>query len=534
MIRRLGFLVWVLAIALLAACAAPPTPPAPAAAETELVLALGGESADGYDPTLGWGRYGSPLFQSTLLRRDANLQIVNDLATNYAVSSDGLTWSVTIRDDVVFSDGEPLTAEDVAYTFNQAAISGGLTDVTLLDRAVATGPYSVELQLKQPQSTFVNRLITLGIVPQHAHSPEYGRQPIGSGPYQLVAWEPGKQLIVEANPRYYGSQPAFQRLVFLFVDNEGDGALIAARAGQVDIASVPQSFAQQPIPGMRLVAVPSVDNRGIIFPFVPDTGATTPAGNPIGNNVTADRAIRQAVNFALDREALVRGVLEGYGSPAFGPVTGLAWEEPAAVITDANLEQAQQILTAGGWADTNGDGIVERDGQRAEFTLLYPASDNVRQALALSAADMVRPAGIQINVAGKSWDEIETLMHSNAVLFGWGSHDQTELYNLYHSSSAGQGFYNTGFYANTAIDSVLDLAMGAPSEQEAIVFWRQAQWDGSQGFTTQGDAAWAWLVNLYHTYFVTECLDLGQPQIEPHGHGWPITAGILEWTWTCQ
>lgn len=115
----------------------PDPTPATSRAGATLVLAIGGESEDGYDPTLGWGRYGSPLFQSTLLRRDANLNIVTDLATGYTVSDDGLLWTVTIRDDVLFSDGEPLTAQDVAYTFNTAAASAGLTDVTVLDEAVA-------------------------------------------------------------------------------------------------------------------------------------------------------------------------------------------------------------------------------------------------------------------------------------------------------------------------------------------------------------------------------------------------------------
>ncbi|GAB4436231.1 MAG: ABC transporter substrate-binding protein [Chloroflexi bacterium OHK40] len=540
--RWTGVLLLMLLFALTACSSAAPAaaptapaaaPTAPAAQRDELLLAIGGESEDGYDPTLGWGRYGSPLFQSTLLRRDENLQLVNDLATGYTVSDDRLTWTVTIRDDVVFSDGVPLTAEDVAYTFTKAAESGGLTDVTVLESARATGPTTVELRLKEPQSTFVNRLVTLGIVPRHAHGPDYAQQPIGSGPFVLVSWDKGKQLVVEANPRYYGQQPAFKRLVFLFVDNEADGAFVAARAGQVQVASVPQSYAVEQIPGMRMLAVKSVDNRGIMLPYVPDEGKATPEGNPIGNDVTADLAIRQAVNYAIDRPALVAGVLESYGSPAYGPVSGLAWEEPGAVIPDANVARAQEILAAGGWADSDGDGIVEKDGLKAEFTLIYPASDTIRQALALSAADMVRPAGIQMNVEGKSWDDIQKLMHSNAILFGWGSHDQTEMYNLYHSSTAGQGWYNTGFYANQAIDTTLDLAMGAPSEQEAIAFWKAAQWDGTKGFTAQGDAAWAWMVNLYHTYFVDECLDVGQPQVEPHGHGWPITAGILNWRWTC-
>jgi peptide/nickel transport system substrate-binding protein len=498
----------------------------------QIVLAIGGESEEGYDPTLGWGRYGSPLFQSTLLRRNENLELVNDLATDYSISDDRKVWTVNIRQDAVFSDGQPVTAEDVAYTFTKAGESGGLTDVTVLEEAVAIDEDTVELRLKEPQSTFVNRLVTLGIVPKHAHGADYARNPIGSGPYKLVQWDEGQQLIVEANPNYYGEPPAIQRLVFLFV--EEDAAFAAAKSGQAQVAAVPQSLAVQQIDGMKLYDVTSVDNRGLMFPFPQSNTKTTPDGKPVGNDVTANRALRQAINVAIDRQALVDGVLEGYGSPAYGPVSGLAWEEPEATIEDADLEQAQQILAEGGWSDKNGDGVLEKGDLQAEFTLLYPANDSTRQALALSVAEMIKPLGIRADVQGKSWDEIGPLMHSNVVLFGWGSHDQTEMYNLYHSKSAQGDFYNAGYYANPAIDQTLDLAMGAPTEEEAIAFWKAAQWDGQQGFTAKGDAAWAWLVNLNHTYFVNNCLDIGNPQVEPHGHGWPITANIAEWTWTCN
>ena len=498
----------------------------------QIVLAIGGESEEGYDPTLGWGRYGAPLFQSTLLKRDEDLDIINDLATDYSVSEDGKTWTVTIREDAVFSDGEPLTAADVAYTFNKAAESGGLTDVTQLETATAVDDKTIELTLKQPQSTFVNRLITLGIVPEHAHGGDYARSPIGSGPYKMVQWDEGQQLIVEANPDYYGEAPGIEQLVFLFV--EEDGAFAAAKAGQAQVAAVPQSLAIQQIEGMTLRDVVSVDNRGLMFPYLPANSQQTPDGDPVGNDVTADLAIRQAVNYAVDRQAMVDGILEGYGSPAYGPVSGLAWEEPNANIEDGQPERAKEILAEGGWVDSDGDGIVEKDGVAAEFTILYKADDSIRQALALSTAEMLEPIGIQANVEGKSWDDIEPLMHSNVVVFGWGSHDQTEMYNLYHSQAAQGDYYNAGYYAESAIDNTLDLAMGAPSEAEAITYWKAAQWDGGQGVTTKGDAAWAWLVNLDHTYFVDDCLDVGQSQVEPHGHGWPITVNIAEWQWTCE
>ena len=475
-----------------------------AGSKDQIVLAIQGEPDEGFDPTLGWGRYGSPLFQSTLLKRDEDLNIVNDLAESWEVNEDGTLWTVKIREDVTFTDGEDLTAEDVAYTFNTAATQGGIVDLSGFEEAVAVGPYEVELRLDEPRSTFVNRLLTVGIVPEHVHGEDYARNPVGSGPYTFVQWQEGQQLIVAANPDYYGGEPAIQRLVFLFA--EEDTAFAAARAGQAQVVSVPQALAIQEIEGMGLYDVDSVDNRGIMFPFLPDTGEQSEEGYPIGNDVTADPAIRQAINYALDRQVLVEGILEGYGSPAYGPVSGLPWEEPEATINDGDLERAQEILADGGWEDTEGDGIL----------------------------DMLQPLGIQMNAEGRSWDEIQTLMHSNAVVFGWGSHDPTEVYNLYHSSLAGVDFFNAGHYENAEIDELLELALGAPTEEEAIVYWRAAQWNGEQGFTTKGDAAWAWLVNLDHTYFVDECLDIGPPQVQPPGHGWPITANIASWTWTCE
>ena len=95
----------------------------------------------------------------------------------------------------------------------------------------------------------------------------YSRNPIGSGPYKMVQWDEGQQLIVEANPDYYGEAPDIQRLVFLFV--EEDGAFAAAKSSQVQVAAVPQSLAVQTIDGMKLYDVTSVDNRGLLFPYLP-------------------------------------------------------------------------------------------------------------------------------------------------------------------------------------------------------------------------------------------------------------------------
>lgn len=501
---------------------------------TELRLAIGGEPDDGFDPTLGWGRYGSPLFQSTLLKRGADFQIENDLATDYSVSEDGLTWTVEIRTDATFTNGEPVTADDVAFTFNRAAEQGGLTDVSALDEAVALDANTVTFTLEEPRSTFVNRLIALGIVPQDGYGDGYATEPVGSGPFQMVSWQRGQQLVVERNDDYYGEMPEFDRIVFLFTDE--DASLAAARVGEVQVAGVVSTLATQEIEGMSIDAVASLDNRALSFATVPDGGRTTEEGYPIGNDVTSDVAVRRAINLVVDRQALVDGVLEGFGSPASGPVDGTPWSNPDASVVgeDADPEAASALLEEAGWTDADGDGLREKDGAPARFTLLYPADDALRQGLAIAVADQVTAAGIEIETEGTSFEDIETRMHRDAVLFGWGSYDPTEMYNLYASSEAGIEYNNPGFYSNPTVDAYFEEALRATDPEVANEAWRNAQLDDAgNGFSASTDAAWAWLVNLEHTYYVDDCLDLGEPLVEPHGHGYPITAGITGWTWTC-
>lgn len=495
--------------------------------DDELILAIGGEPENGFDPTTGWGRYGSPLFQSTLFRYDKDFNIENDLATGYTLSDDGLTWTIELRDDVKFSDGEPLTAEDVKFTFETAKTSGSIIDLSNLEEVKSINDYTVEFTLKEPESTFIYLLVSTGIVPEHAYDDTYNENPIGSGPYQLVQWDKGQQVIVEENPEYYGENPNFSKLTFLFLSE--DAAFAAARAGEVDVASVPPAFAKEEVTGMELVELQSADNRGIMFPYV-KAGEETAEGAPIGNDVTADKAIRKAINIGVDRQTFVDGVLEGFGTPAYSVADGLPWWNEDTVIEDNDIEKAKQILEESGWLE-NEDGVREKDGLAAEFTLLYPAGDQIRQSLSITFADMVKPLGIQVTTKGKSWNELEKLMYSNPVMMGWGSHDPLEIYNLYSSETRGIGYYNANYYENPIVDDYLNKAMRATSEEEANEYWKKAQWDGETGFSSLGDAPWTWLVNLNHLYFVNENLEIGEQKVQPHGHGWPITDFIEQWHW---
>ena len=497
-------------------------------AKKELVLALGSEPDGGFDPINGWGRYGSPLFQSTLLKRDQDMNIINDLATGYEVSEDGLTWTVSIREDAKFSDGQPLTSEDVVFTFEKLMESSSTVDLTFVDSVTSKSDYSLEFKLKSPRSTFISNLIATGIVPKKSYTSEYYQNPIGSGPLVLVQWDKGQQIIVKPNENYYGQKPNFDKITFLFL--EEDAAFAAAKAGQLDMTAIPPSYASQKIEGMKLTEVSSVDNRGIMFPTV-KSGEADEDSNPIGNDVTSDLAIRQAINVALDRQAIVDGVLEGYGTKAYSICDKMPWWNEETVTTDNDVDLAKKILADGGWIDADGDGILEKDNIKAEFNLVYPSGDQLRQSLAMVVADMVKPIGINIVIEAKTWDEIEAVLHKDAILMGWGSQDPLEMYNVYSSKMKGVEWYNPGYYENQKVDEYMEKALQARSEEEANEYWKKAQWDGETGLSGKGDVPWVWLVNRSHLYLVNDKLDIGKQQIQPHGHGWPLTSNIEQWKW---
>ncbi|ARO14475.1 peptide/nickel transport system substrate-binding protein [Ketogulonicigenium robustum] len=488
-----------------------------------LVLAIGGEPETGFDPLLGWGSYGNPLFQSTLLRRDAALKTEPDLATGLQLSDDRLTWTITLRDGVFFTDGTPLDADDVAFTFNQAKAAAGALDLQVLREAVAIDPQTVRLTLDRPWITFAEAFFTLGIVPSGSYGPDYGRHPVGSGPYKMVSWDEGAQLIVSRNDEYYGAASDFAQITFLFTGE--DAGLAAAQAGAVQMVAVPAQLADSVPAGFHARSVATVDNRGISLPFQSPTSID---GQTIGNSVTADPAIRRAMNMGLDRATLIDVALHGHGTPAFGPADGLPWGG-ADDRVDYDLPAANALLDGAGWK-VGSDGVRAKGGQRAAFALHYPAGDTTRQALAETAAALLRPLGIEATPTGGSWDAIRRVMHTDPVVFGFGSHSPYQLYSLFDSRRAGVAYDNPSYYSNPQVDALFAGAQSAVGLEASYPLWSEA----AAIYGVNGDNVWLWLANLDHVYLINDCLDIGTPQIEPHGHGWPITATLTQWRWTCD
>ena len=493
-----------------------------------VIIAISSEP-ETLDPCQGWGHGNTPIVQSTLVKYDYDMSFSNDLATGYNLSEDGLTWTFTLRDDAFFTDGEAVTASDVVFTFETAKAAQSSVDLTFLEAVEAPNDTTVVFTLSRPTSTFLNTIASVGIVPEHAYGPDYGTNPIGSGPFKFVQWNPQEQLILEANEDYYGEVPAMKRVTIVFMDE--DAALAAARAGQVDVALTAATLATAEVEGYRIENISTVDNRGFTLPVLPDTGEVTESGYPIGNDVTCNLEIRQAIAYAIDRQQVAEAAVNGYATPCYSENDGMPWNNPEVAI-ETDVDYAKQLLADAGWSDTDGDGIVERDGLKAEFVCLYPSGDSVRQAVAMAAAEQVRAIGINIIVEGTSWDDLAKRMFSNAVMMGWGAANPYESYCLYYSGGAlKDDYYNPEGYMSEVTDGYLTAAMEALTVEDAYRNWQLAQWDGETGTAMKGECPWVWIVNIDHVYYVRDGLDIGRQQLHPHGASMPLLQNLQDWTW---
>ena len=493
-----------------------------------VVMDPSSEPEAGFDPAYGWGageHVHEPLIQSTLTVTNTDLTIGYDLATAYGASEDGLTWTVEIRDDVKFTDGEPLTAEDVAFTYNTVKESSSVNDFTMLDYAEAVSDTTVLFHMTRPFSIWPYTMAIVGIVPEHAYnSADYGSNPIGSGRYILKQWDRGQQVILEANPDYYGEEPKMKQVTILFM--EEDAAFLAAQAGEADLVYTSATYSDQSIDGYSLVSYASVDNRGFNLPAAEET--TDKEGRTAGNDLTSDVLVRRAINIGIDRQEMIDNVLNGYGTPAYSICDGLPWYNEASEV-EYDPEGAAALLDEAGWI-MNGDGVREKDGTKAELNLLYAAGDSVRQALAADFADQLGDLGISCTLEGVGWDTAYDRALSDPLIWGWGAHTPMELYNIYHTA-AGSDWALYSPYASDAVDRYMDQALAQNDLETSYQLWRQAQWDGTEGVTWEGDIPWVWLVNIDHLYWVRDGLQVAEQKIHPHGHGWSVVNNVDQWTW---
>lgn len=482
------------------------------------------------DPVKGAMSYGYSFTNDCLLEVAPDSSYTGCLAENdWKISNDGLTYTFNLKKGIKFHDGSDFTAEDVVFTYNQVKENPGVNeniDLTNLEAVQADGDYTVIFKLKKPYSSFIDQTACLGIVPSDSYDSEtFDTMPIGTGPWKVVQYDTAQKIIVEANTDYFNGAASIPQVNIL--NMEQDTAIANAKSGQLDVIMVDPNYIDEKIDGMHIESLETMDVRQISLPTKPESEYTTEDGKTmtIGNDVTSDKAVRKALAIGIDRRKIIDDALNGVGTPATGFTNNLEWADPIS-YEDNQKEEAKAELEKAGWTPGD-DGIYEKDGLRCEFSVYAPTGDTARFQLAEALAAEAKTIGIQINTDQKSWDELTQLAPVSGIVWGWGQFDPIVLKNLFYSKGfTGNGYDNTVDYTNPKADELIEQAIAATDRDEVISLWKDVQEE------TGYDYAYLYIVNIQHTYFVKDNLDISvDTQIpHPHGHGAPIINNMNDWT----
>lgn len=500
------------ATALAAGCTAPSAPGGSSDAGSMLL-------ADGYEPEslhplMGYAAEGAGKFYDGLLAFDGAGSLRPALAAEQPRSSpDARSWTVRLRKGVTFHDGSPFGAEDVVATYRAALDPRYASTVSssfrMLDDVRAVDEHTVRFELAIPYTAWPSKLV-LGIVPRRTlaeprpleNSP-LNTEPVGTGPYRLVQWRRGDQMIWKANQDYWGGAPAVREVTVVFATDDNTRAQ-RLRAGEFDGTVLPPVLADSVDgDGYRVVHHRTADYRAISLPNE--------------HPVTGDPAMRKALNLAVDRDGMIRALLSGHGTPAFTPIppTMRPWHDPSARF-EFDRQRARRILDDAGWR-TGSDGIRRRGGTRARFSVMYFADDSLRKDFARAFASDVRKIGVEVELSGVDRSAVPGRLRDEAIVLGGGNpiDPDEQSYLHLHSSVIGTGTYNNpSRYRNSTVDKALDGGRRETDPDRRAEFYHEMQ----RAYVA--DPGQVYLAFINHSYVLrTENWQGYRSVVEPHTHG---------------
>lgn len=433
----------------------------------------------------------------TLLTRDPKtLKWRGLLARDWKVSKDGLTIRFHLRKGLTFSDGEPLTAKDVAFSFafimNSAiAAPRERAYYKKLKNVTALSPYEVKFKFKEPYFNSLALAGSLPILSQHFYAP-YLKQPekfnqskgllLGSGPYRLKdpkRWTPDQGLVeLERNPRYWGPiQPSFNKLLWKVINNDS-ARLTTFRNGDID------TYSARPLEYQKLLNDQTLTARTHHFEYRSPTAGYSfiawneeRAGKPTR---FADRRVRLAMTFLTDRAKIIDQIMRGYAEPAISPFSPSSPQhDPALAPRPFNLAKAKTLLEQAGYVDRNGDGVLEdANGKPFRFKLVFFQDADDTRRLVLLLKDLYARAGILLQPEPTEWPVMLDKINKkdfDAITLGWTGGVEIDLYQIFHSSQTMPGGDNFISYHNPKLDALIEKARTTVDESARMPLWQACE-----------------------------------------------------------
>lgn len=466
---------------------------------------------------VGHSEIDSLIFRGLTKPTESN-EMVGDLALSWEISADQLTYTFTLREDAKWEDGKPVTAEDVKFTLDKImdpkANTPNAGDYREIKEVNVLKDNQVQIILDNPFPPLLGKL-KIGIVPKHMlqnediNNTDFNQNPIGNGPFKLKEWRNDHTIILERSDTYYGTKPKLDEIVFKPVP-DANTRVLQLKTGEIDLALMEPN---------QLSSVKENDN------FIVKTFSTADYRAVMYNYqhpLFKDAKVRQAMNLAIDREAIVQGMLANKGEAAYGPLQKSWANAPQKDRYSYQPEQASQLLKEAGWT-IGKDGVLVKDGERLEFDLISPASDPVRVALATVVAEQLKPLGVSVILKPLDWSAIK-YEEADAFVIGWGSEFDPDdhTYRIFHSSQIGDGLNNLNGYQNAKVDQLLTDARINTDQEVRKQLYEQFQQELAL------DPAFNFLVYLDALYGVNKNLSGISDRILGH-HGFGVLWNIEEW-----
>jgi len=403
-----------------------------------------------------------------LTRFDQNLEVVPSLATKWSVDSSGTRWTLELRKGVRFHDGTLFDAQAVVDSFTRLldpdrGLAGASRVRAIVKRVTATGPDTVLFTLATSYASFLRVLAVTPIVsPSAEKQGKLSRQAVGTGPYRFVEWKTGEYVLEERNEQYWGPRPAVKQLKWIWT-SEPVLMNMSVLAGAADIVNpLPPIFGEALSRNRKVKLIQGAEAR--VFWVALNTRS-----KPLD-----DVRVRQALNYATDREALVRTQLRGFGTPANSPLAPADFAyDPQTRGYAYDLERAKSLLAKAGYPDgfTLKIAVQEADAQLVEALQGMWANAHVNLQINQMEHGVFSQA-----IFGSPQQKAQQGI--DCVFASWASDDTDPDYQLdplYRSDQWSPASANLGFYSNPHLDVLLESAAGELDTEKRIVLYRQAQ-----------------------------------------------------------
>jgi peptide/nickel transport system substrate-binding protein len=425
-------------------------------------------------------------------------ETVPGLAEEWEHSDDGLTWTYHLRESS-WSDGEAVTADDVAFTFttmmeNEAAAyaNGGLVEA--FESVTAVDESTVEIKLSEPQSTM--EALDIPIAPEHiwsevddfeAFNSDDEFPIVSSGPFVVTDYQVNESITLEANPDYWRGAPGFDRIVFRMIPDK-ESQVEALRSGEVDLVTglTPAQF--EALDGESNIEVSRAQGKRFQA-ITPNPGAQAQNGDPMGDGHPAlqDPVVREALNKTIDRTAIYEGPYGGYGEPNTGLIPSIFpayhWETDDESALTSDIEGANQMLDEAGY-ELGDDGIRvdPASGEKLSFRFNVHADNDAYVQMAGMMMEWAAEAGIELRVEPVS--EVGALLDAGTydiLTTGWSTNPDPQYIlgislcaNLPATGEDSLGL-NDAWYCNEQYEALYEQQSGVADQEERAGLVRQMQ-----------------------------------------------------------